>query len=137
MVVDKPLHTSLETGEAVNDLRLERFDGEKGNKTDHGTNLEVVLFSVGKMEQVVVETIFFIPEGDAVGAEIVHRVSDVDEVLEELAGDIFIGRIFFCEFERDRQHVEAIHAHPTCAVGLFEMATSRKRRGPIKNPDVV
>src|SRR5437588_8081915 len=58
-------------------------------------------------------------------------------MLEEFAGDIFISRIFFRKLKCDRQHVQTIHAHPTGAVGLLEVASGGKRRRTVKNPDVV
>src|SRR5689334_4610991 len=62
---------------------------------------------------------------------------DVDEMLEEFAGHVLVSHVFFSEFQSDGQHVEAIHAHPTGAVGLFEMAARGKRGGTIENSDVV
>src|SRR5438876_4564025 len=137
MIVDKPLHAALEAGKTVDDFRLERLDCEERDETDHGADLKVVLFPVRQLKQVVVETVFFVPERDAVRAEVVHRMGNVDEVFEEFAGDIFVGGIFLREFERDREHVEAIHTHPACAVGLFEMATGWERRGAVEDSDVV
>src|SRR5258708_4306581 len=64
-------------------------------------------------------------------------MSDVDEVFEEFARDILVGRIFLREFERDGEHVEAIHAHPAGAVGLFEMATGWERRGAVEDSDII
>ena len=39
-------------------------------------------------------TVFFVPHARAVAAEVIDRVRDVEEVLPELAGDVFVGRIF-------------------------------------------
>jgi hypothetical protein len=64
-------------------------------------------------------------------------VRDIYEVLEEFARDIFISRILFGEFESDSQHVEAVHAHPTRAIRLFKSAAGWKRRGAVKDPDVI
>src|SRR5579859_1360185 len=137
MIVDEPLHTALEAGQTVDDFRLESFDGEERNQADHGTDFEVVLLAVRKMQQVVVKAVFFVPERYAVGAEVIHGVSDVHEVFEELAGDVFVSGIFFREFEGDGEHVEAIHAHPAGSVGLLEVAACRKGRGAVEYSDVI
>src|SRR5215471_15870428 len=89
------------------------------------------------MQDIVVETILFVPKRDAFFSEIVHGASNVDEVLEEFAGDVFVSRIVFGKFERDGEHVEAIHAHPTGAVGLLEMTACGKGSRAVKNADVV
>src|SRR5207249_10881696 len=77
------------------------------------------------------------PQRATAGAEIVHGAGDVNEMLEEFAGDVFVGRVFFRQLESDRQHVQAIHAHPTSAVGLFEVASGGERRRAVKNSDVI
>src|SRR2546429_5012353 len=73
----------------------------------------------------------------AVNADVVHGVRDVNEVLEEFARDVFVGHVFFREFQGDGQHIQAIHAHPTGAVGLLEMPAGGKWRGTVENTDVV
>src|SRR2546421_12051265 len=85
----------------------------------------------------VIDAVFFIPELDAVAAEIFHRLSDVNEMFEELACNVFVRGIFFGKFESDGEHIEAIHTHPAGAVGLLEMAASRERRRAIEDADVI
>src|SRR5436853_2812036 len=58
-------------------------------------------------------------------------------MLEKLAGDVFIGRVFFGQLQCDRQHVQTIHAHPAGAVGLLQVASGGERRGTVKNSDVI
>src|SRR5437870_8555088 len=64
-------------------------------------------------------------------------MSDVNEVLEELAGQIFIARVLACQFDRDLQHVQAVHSHPTGAVGLFDVTACRQRSRTIEDADVI
>src|ERR1700693_2621805 len=64
-------------------------------------------------------------------------MSNVDEMLKEFAGDVFVSAIFLGKFEGDGQHVEAIHAHPAGAIGLLEMAAGGERRGAVENPYIV
>ena len=68
------------------------------------------------MKHVVEKPVFFIPEPGAFIARVIHRVRDVDEVLPEFAGDIFIDRIFFRQLHRNCQQVERIHRHPARAI---------------------
>src|SRR6516162_232128 len=93
--------------------------------------------SARAMEHVVVEAVFFVPQFNAFSTSVIHSVRYVDEVLEELAGDTFIGWILPREFQRNGQHVQAIHAHPTGSVRLLEMPTGRKGRGAIEDPNIV
>src|SRR5260370_25449129 len=58
-------------------------------------------------------------------------------MLEEFAGDIFVSRILFRQLQSDGQHVQAIHTHPTGAVRLLEVASGGKRRGTVKDSDIV
>ena len=58
-------------------------------------------------------------------------------MLEKLAGDIFISGIFLRELKSNRQHVQAVHAHPTGAVRLFEVTSGGKRCRTVKDADVI
>src|SRR5579871_3491609 len=89
------------------------------------------------MQNVVVETVPLVPEGNSFAAEIVHGVRDVDEVLKEFAGDSFIRLVLSRQFESDRQHVEAIHPHPARAVRLLDVAAGGKWRGAVEDADIV
>ena len=137
VIVHKPLHAALEARKAVDDLRLESFHTEERDEPHHGTNLQEVLAAVGQTKHVVVEAVFVVPQRHAVNADVVHGVGDVNEVLKELASDIFVGGIFLGEFQCNSQHVQAVHPHPTGAVGLFQMPAGGKWGGTIKDSDVV
>src|SRR5437762_904430 len=137
MIVYEPLHAALEAGQAIHDFRLQGFHGEKGNKAHHRTNLEVVLAAIRQAENVVVKAVLVVPQSHAVYTDVVHGMSDVDEMLEEFASHVFVSHVFFCEFQSNGEHVEAVHAHPTGAVGLLEMAARGKRGGTVEDSDVI
>src|SRR5215469_7298099 len=137
MVVDEPLHAALEARQAIHDFRLERFHSEKRNKANYGANLQKMLASVGQAKDVVVEAIFVVPQSHAVDADVVHGVGDVNEMLKEFARDVFVGHVLFREFQRDGQHIQAVHAHPTGAVRLFKMSAGGKGCRTVENTDVV
>src|SRR5271157_717884 len=70
-------------------------------------------------------------------ATVVHRLSDINKMLKEFAGHVFISRVFARQLHGDGEHVEAVHPHPTGAVGLLNVAAGGKRFGAVKHPDVV
>src|ERR1700722_122433 len=137
MIVDEPLHAAFKTWELIDGFGFQGFHTKQRNEAHHGADLQEMVFAVGEMQNVVVKTVFFVPQGFAARSKIVYGMGDVDGMLTKYAGDIFVSAIFFGKFERDSEHVEAIHAHPTGAIGLLEMAAGGKRRGAIENADIV
>ncbi len=97
----------------------------------------MLLLAVRQVQDVVEEPVFAVPELDFLAADVVHRAADVDEMLEELAGDVFVGAVVAGQFERDRQHIQAVHTHPAGRIRLFDVAAGRQRRAPVENPDVI
>ena len=89
------------------------------------------------MESVVEEPVPLVPELDSLAAHVVHRVRDVDEVLEELRRQVLVGGIVLGELEGDGEHVQAVHPDPCGAVGLLEVAADGQRRRAVEDPDVV
>src|SRR5207249_1927278 len=69
--------------------------------------------------------------------EVVHRAGDVEEVLEELEGDVLVDGIGEGQLERDGEHVQAEHAHPAGAVALLEVAAGWEGLAAIEDADVV
>src|SRR5262252_2210268 len=84
------------------------------------------------MEYVVIEAVLVVPE-----AERVHRVRDVDEVLPKLASDIFVSIVLARQFQRNAEHVQAVHRHPAGTVGLLEVSARGQRCAPVKDANVV
>src|SRR5689334_19769840 len=66
-----------------------------------------------------------------------HGVRNVNKMLEKFGGYIFISGLCTGEFERYRQHVQAVHAHPGRSVGLLDKCTIRKSSTAVKNPDII
>src|SRR5256885_11831544 len=89
------------------------------------------------MQHVIIKTVFLVPQRNAFGAKIVHGSRDVHKMLEEFTRDVLISGIVFRKFERDGQHVQAIHSHPTRAIRLFEMPAGWKRSGTVKDSNIV
>ena len=118
-------------------FRLEDRHRKQRNQPDHRADLQKMLRAIGQMQRVVVETVFLVPQRDALRCRVVHGLRDVDEMLEKFAGHVFVGRILARKFQRDGQHVQAVHAHPAGAVGLLEMAAGRQRRRAVEDADIV
>src|SRR5215469_13537796 len=93
-VVNEPLHAAFETGQLIDEVGFQDTNSKQGDQSDHRTYFEWQFHSVIAMEHITVKTILRIPEFDAIRPHIIHRVSDVDEMLEELTGDIAIGAVF-------------------------------------------
>ena len=89
------------------------------------------------MEHVVEELVLLVPERDALAGDVVHRARDVEEVLEELGRHVLVDGVLAGQFERDDEHVQAVHAHPGRAVRLLEVAAGRQRRAAVEDADVV
>src|SRR5262245_41373721 len=58
-------------------------------------------------------------------------------MFEELARHVLVTRVLDGQFERDRQHVEAVHCHPARSVCLFYRSSGRKLRAAVEHADVV
>src|SRR6267142_2191195 len=101
------------------------------------------MFAVREVQHVIVEAFIFIfiPEINPIVTPderaVVHGVRDIKEVFEEFSSDILIGVIMAREFQRYREHVKAVHRHPTGTIGLIQKAATRKLGAPVKHTDVV
>src|SRR5512139_3694782 len=92
-VFNKPLHAMLKPRESVDQLRVQGFYGEERDQTDERSDLERKGLPVRKMQHVIEKSIFPVPELDFFATDVVHGPADVHEVLEELAGHVFVRAI--------------------------------------------
>src|SRR6516225_4422572 len=72
----------------------------------------------------------------------VHRSCDVNKVLPELTRHVSVHPIVAyqfvpCQLEGNAEHVEAVHCHPTGAVGLLNVPAAGKYSAAVKDTDVV
>ena len=126
----------LKPGSASTTVGLQRLHREQRDEPDQRAHLQRLVVAVG-VQDVVVEAIRLVPQADALVAHVVHGVGDVDEVLEELGGDVLVRRVFPGQLQRDGQHVQAVHAHPGGAVGLLDVPAGRQRGRAVEHADVV
>ena len=96
-----------------------------------------VLRAIRQMQRIVIKAILLIPERNAIGANVVHRLGNIDEVFKKFARDTPINLIFSRKFEGYGQHIQAIHPHPARSIRLFQMPTRRQRGGTVKDTHVI
>src|SRR5262249_40771368 len=100
-VFDEPVHATLEAWQAVQQSGFNRLHGEQRNDSHHRADANWALISVWKFQHVIEKSISLIPQTNFVRTAMVHGVGDVDEMLPELAGDIFIVRIVGSQLHGD------------------------------------
>src|SRR5579859_8203568 len=76
--------------------------------------------ALGQVQHIVEKLIPGIPEINPLARDVTHGPGDIEEMLEELGGNVFVDRIGAGQFERDGHHVQAEHTHPTGAVALLD-----------------
>ena len=134
---DEPARATGEPRQLGENLGIQHLDGKQRDQTDHRAHAQRNPLAVGQVQHVVVELVGLIPQPAAVAADVLHRVRDIEEVLEELGGDVLIDVVVHRQFQRDPQEIERVHRHPCGAVGLADMAPGRQRLRAIEHADVV
>ena len=124
----------LNAGQPIDRVVLQNLHGDERQQADQRAHAQRDLVAAD-VQLVVVEAVLLVPQAGA--AERVHRVGDVDEVLEELRRHVLVGRLGLGELERHREHRRAEEGHPRRAVGLLEVAARRQRLRAIEHADVV
>ena len=110
-VLQEPQHPSAKLRDAQAHTRVADGDREERQQSDQRSNLQRNGAAVVEFEHVVVEAVFVVPQTIFAG-EAIQGVRDVEEVLEELRGDVFVDVILLRDFERHREHVERVDGHP-------------------------
>ncbi len=140
-MAQEPGQPAAKAGQRVEQLGVHRLDGEQRDETDHRAHADVRVAAVRHSQQVVVELVVVAPQIVDVVAEragtVIDRVGNVEEVLEELRGHVFVRAVVARELERDCQHVEAEHGHPAGSIALVEPRPAGERVVPIEHADVV
>src|SRR6202022_2013221 len=111
--------------------------GEQRDQADHRAYFEGNVQSILVVQHVVVEAIFPVPQLNTIGGEVVHGMSDIDEMLKKLAGNIAIGAVLSRKFQGNSEHVQAVHAHPAGTIRLLDMAPAGQRYVTVKNANII
>ena len=123
-ILEKPPRPPPERAEAVERIGFERGHREERREPDHRAHAHREALAGGRPHDVVEEAVFLVPEPHVFARDVIGRVGDEQEVLEELVGDVLVAGALARELERDVEHVQAVHAHPARRVRLLE----RRRR---------
>src|SRR5215469_11218277 len=136
-VFEKPARMAGELLQPLEHRTLQHLDSEDRDQSDHRAHLERHSLAAGKIEDVVIKFVLFVPQPDSFPANICHRLGDVEKMLEEFDRDVLVDRVFEGEFKRDAQQIQGVHCHPGSAVGLVYEAAGGQRRTAVKDADIV
>src|SRR5579871_5904057 len=82
-VLHEPIEVTREVLERLNPVEFQTLHGEEGNQPNEGANTEFTKPAVGIAEDIVEETILFVPKLIVPIAHAFHGRRDVDVVLEK------------------------------------------------------
>src|SRR6516162_1917689 len=91
------------------------------------------------MQHVVEELVLVIPQADAAvrTTDVAHGLGDVQEVLEELGGDVLVNPVVLRELQSDAHQIEGVHRHPARAISLVDVTARRQLTAAVEYADVV
>src|ERR1700758_3002852 len=104
-IVEIPLDSASKVWQAIQQAWLERLHGENRHQANHGADAHHLTFAIGDAQNVVVKTVFLMPDSLAVNGA-VHGLNNEQEVLPELYGCVFVNRVFDGEVEGHHEQVE-------------------------------
>ena len=136
-VVQEPLQPLAETREPVQHFRLQSLDREQRDQTHHRANAQPHSLIVRQIQHVIEELVRLVPEADVRAVHAAHRFGDIEEMLEEFAGDVLIHVIVLGEFQGNAHQIQRIHRHPAGAVRLIDVAAGGQLCAAIEYADVV
>src|SRR5438445_8777062 len=116
----------------VDHLRVQRLHREKRNQADHGAHFERQRVPVREMQDVIVKAILAVPKLDALAADIVHGPANINKVLEEFAGHVFIGRVFSGQLKAKAKQFRALHPLPALPSRWSDLSSGGSRRAAFK-----
>ena len=136
-VLQKPIHTAAEPVEFAQNFGIQSLYGIQRDQADDRAHLYRLQLAIGCVQHIVEKIVLLRPHGAVVRAQVIDGVRNVEEMLPELARDVFVGGVFAGQFQRDGQQIQRIHRHPTGAVRLLYMSAGRQRLASIEQADVV
>src|SRR5215831_5761798 len=93
--------------------------------------------SIGKPEDVIIETVFFVPHRIVMIANPIHRVGDPNEVFIETVSQSLIDRVVLGKDNGELTHDLAIQSDPCGTIGLFDNSAGGQVGAAIKHANVV
>ena len=125
-VLEEPVEVRRELLERLDPLEFEALDREQRDQSDQRADPELLRAAVGVAQHVVEESVLAVEQLHVAAAHVLHRVRDVDVMLEELSRHPLVDRVVARKLERDPHQVEAEHPHPAGRVGLLEHRATRR-----------
>src|SRR5215472_5369791 len=93
--------------------------------------------SIGKSEEVIIETVFFVPHLIVMIAHPIHRVGNPHEVFVEPVSHLLVDRVILGKDNGDLKHDLTKQSNPCGAVGLFNSSPGRQLGAAIKHANVI
>src|SRR5712692_8241644 len=115
-MLEEPFQPCLEIRQSIQELWLNCLHRQEGDKPNQRTDSQRDMRVIWHMQYVVEELILFVPQRDTLSPNVVERISNVEEVLEKLGGDVLICLVFACQFQGNHEHIQTIHPHPGSAI---------------------
>src|SRR5215471_2704790 len=82
-VFEKPARMASELLQPLEYCDLQHLDSENRDQSDHRTHLERHPLAAGKIEDVIIKFILFVPQPDTFPTNICHCLGDVEKRLEK------------------------------------------------------
>src|SRR5664279_6209125 len=114
---------------------LDHGGSSRGEQSHHGADLEPSGATVGKAQDVVVESILLVPH--SVRSHLVHGDRDPQEMLRKLHSHVFVESVVGRQLHCYLQHVLREHGNPCGTVCLLEAATGGQWGAAVEDAYVV
>src|SRR5437879_337512 len=98
-MIQKPVHAAFEAGQLVEQVGFDRLHREQRHQTDQRAHLQLLDVAIRKVQDVVEELVFIIPERYSHAADVVQRFRDIQKMFKELAGEILVNGVFSSQLE--------------------------------------
>src|SRR5271165_1030606 len=135
-MLEVPFKALSELRNRIQKLRLKRLHREKWDQPDHRPHLERNCLTIWQVQNVIEKTIGFIPQSNSI-PHVGHRLSDLQKVLEEFRGDLFVDMVARREFQSDSHKIQTVHRHPAGSVRLVDVSARGKGSTPIEYSNII
>src|SRR5882757_10594076 len=89
------------------------------------------------MQQIVKESVLFIPQLVLILSDPVHASRDPQEVFHKLQSHGLVGGVVHGQLKRNLEHVLAIQRHPCRAIRLLQISAGGQGLTAVENTDVI
>ena len=136
-VIGKPFQTGFEIISVFECTQMKWQHRKKRRKPHQRPYFERNVLLIGQGQYVIEKAFLLVPCARPIVAHAVERLGDIDKMLKKLGRHFFVGFVVLGQFQGHFEHIEAIHGHPSRAVGLFQMPAAWNGRTAVENPNIV